>query len=78
MMPPEPGDQDKTPTYRTTRVETVERVVRRGDKFIPIDERFDFLEKRVGILTIVVALDVLLTLGSNPQLWDALKKLVGW
>lgn len=79
-MPESDNDPLGTPTiapdtYRTTRTTTVERVVRRGDKYIPIDERFDALERRVTTLTAVVIVDILLKIGSRPDVWEFVKRL---
>ena len=52
-------------------------VVRRGDKFVSIDQRFDQLERRVLWLTILILIEVFANLPQIPVTVGAILKVFG-
>lgn len=63
---------------RRTHSDKERRTVLRGDKYIPIDERFDILERKVNILMVFMIVDLVV---FHAQDWgpalQALARLIG-
>lgn len=58
------------------RVHPERRWVRRGDKFVPLDRRFDILERKVNILIIVAVIEAMTVVGQNTNILAHLLKIL--